>query len=101
MTPPGGAWNEAGQSEDPAVALLERLGYVYAQPETLEGERESLRDVVLVGRLESTLKRLNPWISDDNLQKAVRAVTRQPPSTGTDGAGGKKPPAKIVSPPRS
>ena len=25
MTPPGGSWNEAGQSEDPAVELLERL----------------------------------------------------------------------------
>ena len=44
-------------------------------PETLEAERESLRDVVLVGRLESALKKLNPWISDDNLHKAVRAVT--------------------------
>ena len=35
-----GAWNEAGQSEDPAVALLEQLGYAYAPPETLEAERE-------------------------------------------------------------
>ena len=34
-----------------------------------------LRDVVLVGRLESAITRLNPWISDDNLHKAVRAVT--------------------------
>ena len=75
MTPPGGAWNEAGQSEDPAVALLEQLGYAYASPEALEAERETPRDVVLVGRLESALKKLNPWISDDNLHKAVRAVT--------------------------
>ena len=66
MTPPGGAWNEAGQSEDPAVALLEQLGYAYASPEALEAERETPRDVVLVGRLESALKKLNPWISDDN-----------------------------------
>jgi type I restriction enzyme R subunit len=75
MTPAPGKWNEAGQSEDPAVALLEKLGYTYTQPEALEAERESLRDVVLVGRLEAALKKLNPWISDDNLHKAVRVVT--------------------------
>ena len=73
--PPGTAWNEAGQSEDPAVVLLERLGYAYATPEALEDERESMRDVVLVGLLESALKKLNPWINLDNLHKAVRAVT--------------------------
>ena len=75
MTPSGDAWNEAGLSEDPAVVLLEQLGYAYAPPETLEGERESLRDVVLVGRLSKAIKKLNPWISDDNLHKAMRVVT--------------------------
>ena len=75
MTPPAGAWNEAGQSETPAVELLEKLGYAYVPPETLDAERDSLRDVVLVARLEVALKRLNPWLSDDNLHKAVRAVT--------------------------
>lgn len=78
MTPPGGAWNEAGQSEDPTVELLKQLGYAYAPPEILEDERESLRQVVLVDRLESVLKRLNPWINDDNLHKSVRAVTNVP-----------------------
>ena len=67
MTPPGGAWNEAGQSEDPAVELLERLGYTYATPEALEAERESSRDAVLVGRLEGALKTLNPWLGDDEV----------------------------------
>ena len=75
MTPPAGAWNEAGQSETPAVELLERLGYAYVPPETLDTERDSLRDVVLVARLEVALRRLNPWLSDDNLHKAVRAIT--------------------------
>lgn len=75
MTPPGGAWNEAGQSEDPTVTLLGQIGYSYAPPESLESERESLRDVVLVERLRSALKKLNPWISADNLHKAIRAVT--------------------------
>jgi type I restriction enzyme R subunit len=44
-------------------------------PETLDAERDSLRDVVFVARLEAALRRLNPWLSDDNLQKAVRAIT--------------------------
>lgn len=44
-------------------------------PDVLEAERDSLRDVVLVGRLGVALKRLNPWISDDTLHKAVRAIT--------------------------
>ncbi len=75
MTASGGAWNEAGQSETPAVELLEKLGYTYVSLETLDAERDSLRDVVLVDRLETALRRLNPWLSDDNLQKAVRAIT--------------------------
>jgi type I restriction enzyme, R subunit len=75
MTPAGGAWNEAGQSETPTVELLEKLGYAYVSPETLDADRDSLRDVVLVARLEAALRRLNPWLSDDNLQKAGRVLT--------------------------
>ena len=70
-----GPWNESGQSETPAVELLQKLGYRYVAPETLETERESLKEVVLTDRLRKALKKLNPWISDDNLHKAVRAVT--------------------------
>jgi type I restriction enzyme R subunit len=78
MTPAGGAWNEAGQSEDPAVEFLKKPGYAYVPPETLEAERDSLRDVVLVARVHRSLKRLNPWLSDDNLHKAMRAITSVP-----------------------
>jgi type I site-specific restriction-modification system R (restriction) subunit len=42
---------------------------------TLEAERESLKEVVLAKRLARALKKLNPWLSDDNIHKAVRAVT--------------------------
>src|SRR4051812_6622200 len=75
MTPLDGAWNEAGQSEGPAIELIQKLGYTYVPPETLDAERDSLRDVVLVARLEVALRRLNPWLSDDNLHKAVRTIT--------------------------
>lgn len=75
MTPPAGSWNEAGLSEDPAIELLQKLGYSYAGPDLLESERDSLRDVALPRRLTGALKRLNPWISDDNIYKAIRALT--------------------------
>ncbi len=75
MTLPGKGWNEENLSEYPAVHQLRRLGYTYIDPEVIETERESWRDVVLVKRLGAALKRLNPWISDDNISKAIRAVT--------------------------
>ena len=68
-------WDEAHLSEDPAVELLQRLGYTYVTAEALEAERETLRDVVLTTRLSAALKRLNPWLTDDNVRKAIKAVT--------------------------
>ena len=76
MTPPPGQdWNELHLSEDPAVELLQALGYAYVAPEVLEAERESLKETVLTKRLGKALKKLNPWLSEDNLHKAVRAIT--------------------------
>ena len=75
MTPPGRSWNEANLSEEPAVRLLQQLGWTFVRPEVLEGERESFREVVLTKRLGTALRKLNPWISDDNVHKAIRAVT--------------------------
>ncbi len=68
-------WNELGLSEAPAVALLERFGYAYIPGDTLDTERASPADVILTGRLERALKKLNPWMNDGNLQKAVREIT--------------------------
>ena len=57
---------------------LETLGYTFVSGEDLEAERDSLKEVVLTKRLAAALKRLNPWLSEDNVQKAVRAVTHVP-----------------------
>ena len=73
--PPGQDWNELHLSEDPAVAVLQALGYTYVAPEVLEAERESLKETVLTKRLGRALKGLNPWLSDDNAAKAIRTVT--------------------------
>ena len=68
-------WNEASESEDPAVELLERMGYEYVAPDVLDGERDTFRQVVLITRLAKALKKLNPWLSEGNIHKAVKAVT--------------------------
>ena len=75
MTPPGRGWNEETLSETPAVEHLRRLGWTYVTPDAIDTERESFKEVVNTRRLAAALKRLNPWISDDNVQKAIRSVT--------------------------
>ena len=71
-------WDELHLAEDPAVALLEALGYTYVGPEALEGERPSFKGTVLTDRLAAALKRLNPWLSATNVARAVKAVTQVP-----------------------
>lgn len=81
---PGQDWNELHLSEDPAVEVLQALGYSYVAPEVLEAERESLKDTVLSARLGRALKRLNPWLSDDNVAKAIRVATTIPSASLLD-----------------
>ena len=78
MTPKPTGWDELHLAENPAVKLLESLGYTYVPPEALEPERTSLKETILTGRLAAALKRLNPWLSDANVAKAVKAVTQVP-----------------------
>ena len=72
-TPTG--WDELHLAENPAVELLESIGYTYVPPEDLELERASLKETILTGRLAAAVKRLNPWLSETNIAKAVKAVT--------------------------
>ena len=78
MTPKTAGWDELHLSENPAVELLESLGYTYVRPEDLEPERASLKETILAGRLATALKRLNPWLSDTNIVTAIKAVTQVP-----------------------
>ena len=78
MSPTAAGWDERHLAEEPAVKLLRSLGYKYATPEDLEGERASLKEAVLTRRLAHALKRLNPWLSEANVTQAVRAVTQVP-----------------------
>ena len=78
MTPTATGWDELHLAENPAVELLESLDYTYVPPEELEGERTSFKEAILTHRLAAALKRLNPWLSQTNLAKAVKVVTQVP-----------------------
>ncbi|MDP9729602.1 type I restriction endonuclease subunit R [Alicyclobacillus sp. TC] len=68
-------WNEKELVENRIIAQLQKLDYTYIHGSSLEGERQTLRDVVLEQRLSDAIKRINPWIDDNNLHKVVRDVT--------------------------
>lgn len=67
--------DEEVKVEFPAIEQLKQLGWDYVPGPSLVVERGSLRDVVLVQRLEAALRRLNPWISEENLTKVMRELT--------------------------
>ncbi|HDO22868.1 MAG TPA: type I restriction endonuclease subunit R [Nitrospirae bacterium] len=67
-------WNELHLSEDPAVELLQSIGYAFIPSDELDKERASRKEVFLVRRLGNAIRKLNPWISEENLKKAVREI---------------------------
>src|SRR5438093_606035 len=74
-------FNEDSLSEKPAIEQLRRMDYAFISGEKLDPqetedcERTTRRDVVLVDRLRKKLAVLNPNVSEDAIQKAVRRVT--------------------------
>ena len=78
MNPKATGWDELHLAEKPAVELLQSLGYTYVPPEDLEPERTSLKEAILTDRLAAALRHLNPWLSDTNVTRAVKAVTQVP-----------------------
>lgn len=69
------AWNEETLVENRMIDQLKKLGYTYVNGATLDLERTSQNEVVLKERLINSVKRLNPWISENNLNKVVRKIT--------------------------
>lgn len=56
------------QSELPAIELFQKLGYNYFDA------KSEMYEVVLQDRLISSLKRINPWLNENNLQKVSRKI---------------------------
>ena len=74
-------WNEYELVERPALEDLESLGWnifdVNQIPrEETPDKRESQKRVILEQKLRESIERLNPWISENNLNKAVRRITQ-------------------------
>ncbi|MBE0508110.1 MAG: HsdR family type I site-specific deoxyribonuclease [Marinospirillum sp.] len=77
--------DEVTKVEQPALEQLQKLGWSYVPGATLApaavkgdpapAERAYYRDVVLLPRLEAAIRRLNPWISEENLRKVMRDIT--------------------------
>jgi len=74
------ASDEYDKVERPAIEQLQSLGWNFIEGAKLSpdnsDERTSFRDVVLEKRLPESIKRLNPWISDQNLHKVVSELTK-------------------------
>jgi len=68
-------------SEQPAIEQLKRLKYQYIHGDELdpelkdECERSTRREVVLTGRLRKKLAEINPHLTRESIDKAVRRVT--------------------------
>lgn len=65
--------------EDPAIeTLTEVLKWEEINPKDAEEMRGSKKEVFLYPILREQLKKLNDWISDENLEQAVRTLTKVP-----------------------
>ncbi|MDC3034732.1 type I restriction endonuclease subunit R [Prochlorococcus sp. AH-716-P05] len=65
--------------EQPALDQLQKNGWSYKDGRDLAPDtsdiRLSFKEVVLTLNLEHAIKRLNPWISEDNLRRIIRDIT--------------------------
>jgi len=62
------------QSELPAVQLFQRLGYEYIDG-SMNDERTSISDVILETRLLDAIRRINPWLNENNIKNAYKEIT--------------------------
>ena len=73
--------NENSLTEQPVIEWLKEMGYDYEfgpdlAPGQVLGEREDFREVVLVGRLKRSIRRLNPDLPEAAIDDVVRVITR-------------------------
>ncbi|TXD83863.1 DUF3387 domain-containing protein [Subsaximicrobium wynnwilliamsii] len=61
-------------SELPAIKLFQQLGYQYFDA-SIHDERTDITEVLLKDRLLASIKKINPWINDNNLNKAYTELT--------------------------
>src|SRR5688572_8765716 len=64
--------------EQSAIELLQAEGYTYLAPEEQENERQNLNEVVLKNRLAEAINRINPTLSEEAKQQALKTVLNLP-----------------------
>ena len=64
--------------EKPAIEQLKKLNWKYVEGINLSpdetDERKSFKHIILKKRLINSIKRINPWIDQDNVNKIVREL---------------------------
>ena len=68
--------DEYAESERPALETLQQLGWevLDQQQTTWSDPRGTESSAVIEPRLRNAIKRLNPWLNENNLNKAVREI---------------------------
>lgn len=67
--------SEYKTSELPAIELLQKMGYEYFDASKSD-PRGSIHEVVLADRLETAIRRLNPWMDDNGINKCLHKLTK-------------------------
>lgn len=67
--------------EQLAIRLLKNQGYTYKwgpeiAPDGENPERESYKEVLLLGRLQTAIEKINPWIPSEAKQDAIKQIQR-------------------------
>nr|QNO44323.1 hypothetical protein JKAPHALJ_00010 [Methanosarcinales archaeon ANME-2c ERB4]QNO46494.1 hypothetical protein PAACNKLE_00030 [Methanosarcinales archaeon ANME-2c ERB4] len=78
-TPPHIKLDEKNHVEEPFLAQLEGLGWKVIRLEQKQSPQDSYREnfaeVVLLPRLRDSLKKINPWLEEDQVDEVVKRIT--------------------------
>jgi len=81
-TPPHIKLDEKNHVEEPFLAQLGGLGWEIIRLEQKQNPQESYREnfaeVVLLPKLRESLKKINPWLEEDQVDEAVKRITALP-----------------------
>ncbi len=61
--------------EQMTIELLEQEGYTFLHPEDADVEREDLTSVILLGRLQAQVAKLNPNVPESAQENAIKKIT--------------------------
>jgi type I restriction enzyme R subunit len=81
-TPPHIKLDEKNHVEEPFLAQLEGLGWEVIRLEQKQSPQDSCREnfaeVVLLPKLRGSLKKINPWLEEGQVDEVVKQITALP-----------------------